>query len=335
MKQLIYSALFLLSTSTLFAQPVKRYLLLEHVTNTRCSICASRNPAFFETLAEYPEDLHHIAYHPEIPYNNCFFYLHNPSQNNARKDLYNVPATPWMLLWGKRVSNGSALLPAGALNQGLGQTSSLQVLVQESLSGFGRAVQVEVEVKSVASPPDSGDIRLFVAVVEREVNYAAPNGETLHHNVFRQMLPNSEGEPFIPAAEGDSISFGFQYSFDPAWDINQISVVAFVQEMGSKTVYNSGTVFDIPVSTAREDQLLPGVQLFPNPAQDQLEIRWEATSPAAVEGRLLSIQGKVVREFATTASAYRLALDDLPNGIYALHLTQGQQQVVKKVVVRR
>lgn len=61
----------LLSGLTVFAQQVPKKVLVAHFTNTRCSVCASRNPGFFNNLDNQNNgDLIHIAYHPSRPYNS-------------------------------------------------------------------------------------------------------------------------------------------------------------------------------------------------------------------------------------------------------------------------
>ncbi|MEM7658968.1 MAG: Omp28-related outer membrane protein [Bacteroidota bacterium] len=322
------------SSFQLSAQEAKRYLLLEHFTNTRCGICSFRNPAFYETIAEHLPDIHHISYHPEIPYNDCVLYLHNPAQNTHRKNVYNVPGTPWMQLWGKKVNNSSTLLPENALQQALSQTSPWEILVSEELAGAGRSVNIEV--KSVGAVSDTGDIRLFADVVEKTVNYNAPNGENEHHDVFRLMLPDSEGEMFQPAAEGGSMNFTYQYDFNPDWDLTQIYVIAFVQEMNSLAVYNSGSSLDPDVSTSRNEALDPSIAVFPNPATDQLIIHWgDAQQPDQLQ--LLSPLGQVVADVPLHqlgSNETSLSVAEFPAGLYTLLLVQGDRLGHRSVLIR-
>ena len=88
MKKQLTLALSVLLFFPIFAQ-VEQKVIIEHFTNTRCGTCANKNPAFYETLANYPQVLH-VAYHPSSPYANCAFNQQNKEDNDARTHFYNI-----------------------------------------------------------------------------------------------------------------------------------------------------------------------------------------------------------------------------------------------------
>ena len=229
-------------TTEVLSQSVPRYLLLEHFTNTLCSLCPSRNAALNEVLEANPNIIHHISYHPSVPYNQCILYNSNIPGNTSRQNLYGVQFTPQAFLFGAKVFQGSTLLPESALNAALGQRGALGISVEEvQISQMGG---VTVHVRTFDTIPE-GDVRIFVAIVEKTIDYQAPNGETVHHDVFRTMLPNDEGEVFKPAAPGESITLSYAYTPDNAWASEELYAIVFIQEMNSKEVINSGTRFDL------------------------------------------------------------------------------------------
>ena len=105
----------------------KKYVLLEHFTNSKCPICASKNPAFYNLIANYPDDVHHIAYHPPIPYNTCVFYLDNPTENSGRASVYSINGTPRVALNGSLAPVSGALLQQALLTAEIGETSPLSL----------------------------------------------------------------------------------------------------------------------------------------------------------------------------------------------------------------
>ena len=224
-----------------------RYLLLEHFTNTRCSICPARNAVLQSTLADHPGRVHHISYHPSVPYSNCLIYQSNPAQNENRRNLYGVSFTPQARLWGANHMTSPILLPATTLADSSGQNAALRVRVEEQTVG---ARGVSIRVQTLAEVP-AGDLRLFAAVVEKNYPYAAPNGEANHHNVFRLMLPQINGESFTPAAGGGEVVFNYPYPLDPAWNAAEVYVLAWVQDMDTRRVYNSGTRFDLQATLSQ------------------------------------------------------------------------------------
>lgn len=316
-----------------FSQEAKRYVLVEHFTNTRCGICASRNPALFSLIEANEDDVHHIAYHPSFPYSSCVFYQHNTEENQDRAVLYSVPGTPQAYLWGTRVSNGSGLLPGNTLPNALNQTSPIAILVDEQLDGFGR--EATITIQSVGTVPTGGDYRLFVAVVERRVNYSAPNGEDEHFNVFRDMLPSSTGEAIVFADQGSEITRSFSYTFSSEWDVNQIYVIAYIQDMNTKEVLNSGSTLDVRPTTAIDRELDSRLSIFPNPASSTLEVNWQGIEAQEAVLTLFTPAGQQVRTQTSTGTQSRTRFDvsDLPRGIYFIRLDIDGRQAVRKVSV--
>ena len=221
---------------------VHRYATVEHFTNTFCGTCASRNPAMYATLANNEGDYHHIAFHPPYPYNQCTFYLHNTSENLGRAQFYNIFGSPTIRVQGTYQNSANPLLSQTVFDSYAGQTSPIRVKVQEIITGTH--VNATVIVKSFSTVP-TGTYTLYVAVAEREIQFNAPNGETLHHDVMRKMAPDINGTAFTPAAAGSEVSFNFSVLVDAAWNLSEIFTLAWVQNDATKEVLNSGNRFDI------------------------------------------------------------------------------------------
>lgn len=312
---------------SLLAQ-AKKYVLLEHFTNSQCSICASRNPAFFNLISKYEGDVHHLAIHPSVPYPSCVFHQGNPADNNARKDYYGVFGTPNVYMLGVKTSSGATLLAEADLQAQLGQTSPLQLLVEET-GGANR--DVTVTVNSLGTPP-SGDLRLFVAVVEKEINQTTGNGESVHHNVLRDFITANTGDAFTPAASGSGTTATFSYSLDNSWNADEIYVMAFIQEWNSKEVINSGSSLDPPVtSTWAPGKELLSLELFPNPADRQVQLRLAEKSGNA-RLVLFNALGQPVLSENNLSPAYDLNLSGLENGWYIVQVETDKGVVRRKLL---
>ncbi|MCO6489254.1 MAG: Omp28-related outer membrane protein [Phaeodactylibacter sp.] len=316
-----------LSLQLIAQQQAKKYILLEHFTNTRCPICASGNPSFYNAIAGFEGDYHHIAYHPRVPYSSCIFYQANTEENSARAEYYNIFSTPRVFFNGTS-GTSAGQVTASMLESRVGQTSPVAIQVTESGSS---SRQVQVEVFSRGIPP-SGDIRLFVAVVEKEIQYNAPNGETLHHDVFRDMLTSKDGDPVSLAAAGGSVTKTFNYTVQNNWNANQAYVLAFVQDYATKEVFNSGTPFDPLISPAQEARA-GRMRLYPNPAQEEAVV--EFPEPAAGMLTVRSGLGQVVlTQQAAGQRVMQVNIRELPAGVYWVSFESGQGQWVAPLVKR-
>lgn len=291
----------------------KKYVLLEHFTNSKCPICASKNPAFYNLIDDYPNDVHHIAYHPPIPYNTCIFYLDNPSENAGRASIYSINGTPRVAVNGSLAPVSGTLLSQALLTAEIGETSPLSLSVTET--GAGNARTVKIKAKSWATIP-TGNYRIFAAVVEKTVNYNAPNGETVHHNVFRKMLPALDGGAFQPPAAGQEIEYTYDYTIASAWVASEVYVVAFVQNLTTGEVLNSGTRFDAPVSSATGEAARTQIlRLAPNPVSDQATALLPGDKALSIE--VFNSAGQpVATEYRIETDQVRLQTAGLPAGLY-------------------
>lgn len=327
-KIFLFIPLFFLFYAVNGQQAVKKYVLLEHFTNTKCPICANKNPAFYNLINQYPNDVHHISIHPSIPYNTCIFYLANPTENNARTSLYEVQGTPQVALNGVIAPFGSTLLTPATLQAQLNQTSPLYLKVSETGSGTTR--NVAIEARSVGAVP-TGNYKLYAAIVEKQIDYSAPNGEAVHHDVFRKMLPDINGVAYTPAAQGQSVLFNFDYMLNAAWNANQVYVVAFIQNTMTKEVLNSGTKFD-PIFTTTQSPVIAQLSAAPNPAQDFTTVKFENTDDVQ-RVDLIDLNGRQMQTSYTREQAQlHIGLEQVPSGVYFIKITTSDKTYTAKLV---
>lgn len=266
MKKLPFIPAFLLLTFALSAQnSAKKYVLLEHFTNSKCSICATRNPAFYNLIgqAQYADDVHHISIHPPVPYVDCEFYQANTGDNLDWAALYNIQGTPRVALNGRLLPSGSQLLRQDTLNKYVDQTSPLYLKVTETGTGNTRSVNIEAHT---LGPVPAGNYKLFVAVVEKTINKVTPNNEAVHHDVFRDMLTPVAGQNITLPAQGQSTEFDFNYNITTPWNADEVYVVAFIKESTTNQVLNSGTKFDPVLLLSASAPAAKSIVFSPNPA---------------------------------------------------------------------
>ena len=78
--------------------------IVEHFTNSNCSICAANNSTVYNALDNNPSALH-ISFFPSSPYSSCFFSMQNPVDNDARTNFYGLyGSTPKLTVNGIQTS---------------------------------------------------------------------------------------------------------------------------------------------------------------------------------------------------------------------------------------
>jgi len=253
--------------STASAQ-VERKVIVEHFTNTRCGICASKNPGLYSTLNDYP-DVIHLAYHPSSPYASCIFSQHNPTENDERTEYYGIfGGTPRVVMQGQVIASQTPLLKTGQIEGALGQQSDYSISVEQT-KGAGTHVEVKIVIKRVSGLLID-DLSIRAVLAENEVDYNAPNGETKHNDVFRKQLLE---ESTTLSDINDSLVIIRNYTNNSAWDMDQIIVITTLENFTTKEILQadesgfasegSSGIFN-PI--AREDKSV----FYPNPASREL-----------------------------------------------------------------
>lgn len=100
---------------------------------------------------------------------------------------------------------------------------------------------------------------------------------------------------------------------------------------GQDTSFYSNTAFAFTSIVQTHDRLLYGqsVSLFPNPAQAQVQLSWEAPMPKEVHARLVDVAGRVLQRWRLDGNQLQhlLGCQGLAAGLYTLQLQSGGQQL--------
>jgi len=253
MKKLFALTVFIIHVYVLCCQN-KSYLLLEHFSNTTVNTVVTPNQLFYSTI--YPfnlENIHHITFHvPDSSDLNswyCPFYIENTSDNNGHFSTYpSIDYLPQMVINGNVLSNQTDLVTQYQLDSALlSNTSNLffsKVKYLPSTLG-NNFYDVFVEIKTDGTIDTSINYILKTAVIESSINYASTNGETVHRNVMRKMLPDFEGQVFNPAANGSAVIYPyFNVAFDNIWNTDSICILSWVVNESNGKVINSGSSKD-------------------------------------------------------------------------------------------
>ncbi|MEM6262187.1 MAG: Omp28-related outer membrane protein [Bacteroidota bacterium] len=231
---------FILTTITFsaYGQGATKYPLYEHFTNASCPPCAVQNPIFDALYSENENRVNHIAYHTSWPGRDPM-YSANTTEQNEMVAFYGIRGVPSMIFNGSSIG-GPANASQGQINAAASQTSPIKLTVRDNPNGMSRNVGVTIE--SVMAPP-AGSYIIRVAVIESMIEYtSAPgtNGERDFPNVFRDMLTSTAGESITLLPQGGKVNLSYTYTPDPSWDMDNIYVIAYVQNTGTREILNSG-----------------------------------------------------------------------------------------------
>jgi len=335
MKKILYPLfllLFFFTINSLFAQ-VSKNIIVEHFTNTRCGICSSKNPQFFQNLEnQNNSNIFHVAYHPSSPYSNCQFSQHNPSENDDRTIYYNnYGSTPKLVIQGAKVPGSVSFGDPSMFANYLNQMSPIQIDIDQvkSASSIDAAIHI-----TAAENHNLGELSLYVGLAEDTVFYAAPNGESEHYNVFRKAFTPSNGMAYTPvnvSGETDAVTFNTPVLAD--WDLARMFIFVILQDPTSKEIIQTQVIApnvnSTIITSLDELNTLTGLSVFPNPTKDFTTIELQSEKESTT--KIFNLLGEVVLEKDFTQKI-ELNLSAFASGTYFLEIENEEGRAVRKLI---
>ena len=274
-KQLLVLLCALICGTASFAQ-VARTVLIEEFTNASCPPCAAQNPGLNAILDNnYPKVIS-IKYQTNFPGFDPF-NLQNPTEVDARwkyyKDFTGVPSLSidgFIPKVGAYQGSNFAYIgqPAGlkqpVLDYHLGLTAPVSVAVSHKFNAKFDTISVRMVVRNADTAAlKIADLVAHIAIIEKVVEFPAPPGNTNEadfYDVMRKMLPDANGTS-LPAsiAKGDSVVINVVKPFPGyIYSLGQVGVVAFVQRVSTKQVFNAGNSEPVALPASFVDAGLEG-----------------------------------------------------------------------------
>jgi hypothetical protein len=144
-------------------------------------------------------------------------------------------------------------------------------------------------------------------------------------DIFEYDVVLPEGTQFEPYMEVETADANAMAIVNPAF---QLPGDATVDVYAENLYSNSRYVVHYTIETGIGDEVVPLVQVYPNPATDQLIIY--GVRDAQV--RIFSVDGKQV-QFYENFSSNVIDVSALGNGIYILHITTSEGNIIRKKII--
>lgn len=323
MKSILFTLGFSLFVNLLGAQVPKK-VIVEHFTNSRCSICANRNPGFFDNLNQHPDVLH-ISMYPSSPYPNCYFSLQNPTENDGRANYYQVyGSTPVFVIQGEVINQSTNYSSAALFTPYLNQTSPISIQIEQlqTTDSIISTISVKTETANAL-----GELVIFGAIAEDTVFFTSPNGETMHYNVHRKSLFGNAGIPItIPTVVGDSVMLRKAIAKNSNWNFSRLKSIIIIQESSSKMVVQAAeSITNSEIPTGQMNIMPTKMIVYPNPVESLLSIRGNGIN---MENYCLINSTGIVQKKGVFNQDLLLDFSDLPSGIYLLKIGTMSQLIV-------
>ncbi|WMN12196.1 T9SS type A sorting domain-containing protein [Marivirga salinae] len=184
------------------------------------------------------------------------------------------------------------------------------------------------------------NVNLYVAILQKEISDGAQGTDptVTYYNVLRKLLPGNSGIEVSGSSGQQTVNFKASRPSDE----NALAIVAFLQNTETGQILQSAYLDGFPELTfsnvtAIEKELSDlDIRLYPNPAHDNLNIRWDIPLQQEAKAKVIDITGKIIKEFRLRRgeSFYELNTSTLKTGMYNLILTnqKGEHKMMKFAV---
>ena len=229
-KSYIVPLLLVLFISNLFSAS-KKMVIAELYTSANCSECGTFDGAFKSIMSQNSNDVIPLVFHTNL---NGGDAINKQNEEISKRFLliYQRNSIPIPALW----YDGTMLdyKEYNKLPQFIGTDSPVTLKVIENRTQDKLNIMVGLE-----SDVDLKNHALFVFVVEDNINMnnAGTNGITNFRWIARRALPTDKGGLAINLGPTRKQGFTYSVDWDPNWNKDNISVVAFVQSFGQDEMY--------------------------------------------------------------------------------------------------
>lgn len=256
----LFTFFLALGVSLTASSQSQRLVLIEEGSNASCGPCATQNPAFHTLLEANLTKAVSLKYQWYFPGFDPM-HNHNPDESDGRfNGYYNQNGVPTAMIDGV-VPDGDndpnfnvqwyEGAPGGFSQAMIDARYANPAQFDIDLSYTIAPERITVNATATCTEQVSGNLKLRIAVIEKHISFdSAPgsNGETDFYNIMKKFLPNMGGVAmsgeYMP---GETFSTEQSWELANIYDIDEVAVVAFIQDDNDKSVKQAAIAQDVPV----------------------------------------------------------------------------------------
>ena len=298
---------------------VQRLPMIEHFSSSTCGPCVSVNNQMNTFCNNNPGRYTYTKYQMNWPGNGDPYYT---AEGGVRRTYYGVSGVPDIYLDG--VGTNNAAVNQNTFNQHAAEPGYFDV--RGSFTVEGNNIHIIADVM----PYVSMEARVYVAVNEKVThNNVGSNGETAFHHVFMKMMPNGEGSVIdFKAAAMERLEFTQDMSSTHVEEMDDLEVSIWVQNHGSKYVYNSHFAYEY---TDNHPYPVENLTLTQNDLS--YTASWEAPAIGNPVGYNVYVNNELVAENTTETSYSFEGQPDVFYVVGVMALYADEQSSVRAVAV--
>jgi hypothetical protein len=184
-----------------------------------------------------------VRYHCWWPSSSDPFYTFNSTENAARVNYYGADYTPHGVIDGDTSANYASNNWDALVTARAQVSSPLTIALTATYNSGNRQGTVNAHITNTSTGTVSGVVQF--GLFESGCVYAAPNGEQIHNNLMRDMLPDANGQA-ISLAAGASLDTSRAFTVSSSVAADSSYLVCFVQNASTKEIYQGAKIYIPP-----------------------------------------------------------------------------------------
>jgi len=222
--------------------PAEKIVLLEDFANVSCVPCVTSDKIIESFLnGTYANKIAVVKFPTNFPSPNDPFYLANSNVCDSRMQYYNIIFAPTLIVDGiLRPAATDSVAVKERINERLIAAAPFYITVEKSYQDSSLIVNINVRPVTLTGI-NLNDLVLNTIITENDIEFdEAPgsNGEKVFYNVLRKVLPDENGISFSALPD---TTFEWQTDLLSNWNQANIHVVAYVQDVQTKEVLQTGS----------------------------------------------------------------------------------------------
>ncbi|MFO7657992.1 MAG: Ig-like domain-containing protein [Bacteroidales bacterium] len=307
-----------------------KLVLLEHFTNTTDTTSISSNTKLQDVFQRLNSDVVKIHYHTSFPGHDPL-NRENPLVAEARVFYYGLIEVPYTLMDGGKdgFHRYDYYLKYPDISKIQMQSLSEPLFDIDVTTDFTTtAVNINLIIKALKTL-EINEYTLHIAIIEKEITgVQSINGESRFRDVVKALVPSPAGS-YLHKEWTLNEKLELKYSWNYSKNVrrtDQLRVIAFIQDEGTREIYQSAIDrFDI-VSSDQESPARSSMvdyKVYPNPASDYAVIAFSSPLVEDFIMRIYSADGKMVENKKLEAGTMVYYLETMlyEKGLYFISLT--------------
>ncbi|MDQ7798133.1 MAG: FlgD immunoglobulin-like domain containing protein [Candidatus Edwardsbacteria bacterium] len=235
------------STPSAYYSPNR--VMVDQFTCTSCAPCVAGNDTMNDVYRDLKDSLTLIRTHVWWPTNNDPYYLGrgpDTMENRARRTYNTVSYVPWITVGGIVHPNYTEARAYILSQKKIAQPLTISLEGWYDASGDSGVITAVIKATGRFLAASKASLTLRYAITEDSSLYTGTNGDPIHHQVLRDMIPDNNGVP-IAIDKDQTVVNSQKYTIYTGgvvpytWTEKNCQFVVYVQNDVTKEVLQSAT----------------------------------------------------------------------------------------------